>query len=267
MTIYDINFAELYQQHLIACNHFNLPSTKWDKKAEKMAENLVGKHNAYNDKLLQALNVQPDETVLDIGCGPGTFAVPLAQQCQAVYALDYSQGMLDCVNRFKQALKLDNLTTFHKSWSDDWNDVPQADIVLASRSTLVDDLDDMIDKLCIKAKKRVFLTSVTQRHFLDEGVFKAIGREDIGFPTYIYLINRLYQKGIQANVNFIETESGQFQGETFEDLLNSVEFSLGNLTEKEKQALHVFYNQKQANNETISHGQKRWALIWWKVNK
>ena len=39
-------------------------------------------------------------------------------------------------------------------------------------------------------------------------------------------------KGIHANVSFIETESGHFQGETFEDLLNSVEFSLGNLTEK-----------------------------------
>ena len=40
-------------------------------------------------------------------------------------------------------------------------------------------------------------------------------------------------------MSFIETESGHFQGETFEDLLNSVEFSLGNLTEKEKQSRHA----------------------------
>ena len=71
--------------------------------------------------------------------------------------------------------------------------MPQADVILASRSTLVDDLDDMIEKLQSKAKTR-FLTSVTQRHFLDEGVFEAIGRDDVGFPTYIYLVNRLYQK-------------------------------------------------------------------------
>ena len=123
----------------------------------------------------------------------------------------------------------------------------------------------MIEKLQSKAKKRVFLTSVTQRHFLDEGVFEAIGRDDVGFPTYIYLVNRLYQKGIHANVSFIETESGHFQGETFEDLLNSVEFSLGNLTEKEKQDLTQFYQQKQINNEPIKHGQRKWALIWWEV--
>ena len=124
----------------------------------------------------------------------------------------------------------------------------------------------MIDKLCAKAKKRVFLTSVTQRHFLDEGVFTAIEREDIGFPTYIYLLNRLYQKGLQANLNFIETQSGYFQGETFEDLLASVEFSLGALTEKEKSGLKHFYVQKQANSEPISHGQKKWALIWWELD-
>ena len=59
MTIYDINFAELYQQHLIACNHYNLPPTKWDKKAVKMAENLVGKPSAYNQQLLQAMMCKP----------------------------------------------------------------------------------------------------------------------------------------------------------------------------------------------------------------
>ena len=66
-----------------------------------MAENLVGKPSRYNETLLKAMNVQPDETVLDIGCGPGTFVIPLAQQCQAVYALDYSQGMLDMVQQYK----------------------------------------------------------------------------------------------------------------------------------------------------------------------
>ena len=46
-------------------------------------------------------------------------------------------------------------------------------------------------------------------------------------------------------MSFIETESSHFQGETFEDLLNSVEFSLGNLTEKEKQDLAHFYQQNK----------------------
>ena len=57
--------------------------------------------------------MQPDETVLDIGCGPGTFVIPLAQQCQAVYALDYSQGMLDMVQQYKEKHQLNNITLLH----------------------------------------------------------------------------------------------------------------------------------------------------------
>ena len=128
MIINDINFNDLYQQHLKACNHYNLPATKWNKKAPKMAENLVGKPSRYNETLLKAMNVQPNETVLDIGCGPGTFVIPLAQQCQAVYALDYSQGMLDMVQQYKEKHQLNNITLLHKSWSDNWDDVPQADV-------------------------------------------------------------------------------------------------------------------------------------------
>ena len=61
-------------------------------------------------------------------------------------------------------------------------------------------------------------------------------------------------------MNFIETESGCFQGESYEDLLASVEFSLGELSEKEKQGLKAFYDRKQANNEPISHGQKKMGV-------
>ena len=41
--------------------------------------------------------------------------------------------------------------------------------------------------------------------------------------------------------------------------------SRNNLTEKEKQDLAQFYQQKQINNEPIKHGQRKWALIWWEV--
>ena len=68
--------------------------------------------------------------------------------------LDYSQGMLDMVQQYKEKHQLNNITLLHKSWSDNWDDVPQADVILASRSTLVDDLDDMIEKLQSKAKTR-----------------------------------------------------------------------------------------------------------------
>ena len=55
-------------------------------------------------------------------------------------------------------------------------------------------------------------------------------------------------------------------GETYEDLLGSVEFSLGPLNENERLGLTAFYRQKQQNNEPIKHGQRKWALIWWNID-
>ena len=100
-SIYDVDFNQLYQAHLKACNHYNIPSSKWDAKAEKMAVNLVEKPSSYRDELLQIMNVQADESVLDIGCGPGTLALPLARVCQQVCALDYSRGMLDVLQQYQ----------------------------------------------------------------------------------------------------------------------------------------------------------------------
>lgn len=66
------------------------------------------------------------------------------------------------------------------------------------------------------------------------------------YAFYIYLLNRLYQRGIQAELTFLQGKTGGFQGETYQDLQNAVEFSLGTLTELERQKLQAFYQQKTA---------------------
>ncbi|QIM62826.1 hypothetical protein A1D29_05720 [Pasteurellaceae bacterium Orientalotternb1] len=265
-TFYDINFAKLYQQHLALCHYHDVSAQKWDKKADKFAETFVEKENSYTTQFLNKLSIKPTDSVLDIGCGPGTLALPLACQCQQVYALDFSQGMLALLQKYQKQLNRPNIQTLHKSWNDNWDDVPQADIVIASRATLVGDLDDAVNKLISKAKKRVYLTAITDRHFLDDGIFTAIEREAIGFPTYIYLLNHLYQKGIQADLQFIEGCAGQFQGKSYQDLENAIEFSLGELSDTEKQKLMHFYQTRQKNNLPIKHGQRRWAMISWQVS-
>lgn len=77
------------------------------------------------------------------------------------------------------------------------------------------------------------------------------------YAFYIYLLNRLYQRGIQAELTFLQGETGGLQGETYQDLQNAVEFSLGTLTELERQKLQAFYQQKQQSQQKISHDQAR----------
>lgn len=263
-TLYDLDFAKLYQQHLQQCHYHGVSASKWDKKAEKFAENVVESPYHYTHQFLDYMTLSPSDTVLDIGCGPGTLALPLARRCQQVYALDFSLGMLERLKKYQQQFSLSNIHTLHKSWEACWDDVPQADIVIASRSTLVGNLADAVEKIIAKAKKRVYLTAIVDKHFLDERIFSAIGRSALGFPTYIYLLNDLYQRGIEAEVRFIEGCAGQFEGD-YDALETAVEFSLGALNQQEKQKLAEWYQYCQATHSPIKQGQRKWAMLSWKV--
>jgi ubiquinone/menaquinone biosynthesis C-methylase UbiE len=45
-------------------------------------------------EVLDFLDLQPDQTVLEIGTGTGEFALAAARNCAKVYAVDLSAGML-----------------------------------------------------------------------------------------------------------------------------------------------------------------------------
>ncbi|MFW6227544.1 MAG: class I SAM-dependent methyltransferase [Bacteroidota bacterium] len=56
--------------------------------------------------------IQPDMTVLDLGCGPGYFLVPMARMLNEtgkIIALDIQQGMLDLVKRKMEANEISNV--------------------------------------------------------------------------------------------------------------------------------------------------------------
>lgn len=85
-SFYDIDFAQLYKQHLIAYRYHDVTAEKWDKKAVRFAETFVEKENSYTRQFLDKMKIEPTDSVLDIGSGPETLAIPLARLCKQVYA-------------------------------------------------------------------------------------------------------------------------------------------------------------------------------------
>ena len=47
------------------------------------------------ERLISKLNIRPSDVVVDFGCGPGFFAVPLAKVAARTIAVDISLGMLE----------------------------------------------------------------------------------------------------------------------------------------------------------------------------
>ena len=52
---------------------------------------LIISERPYRDRALELLDVQPGETVLDIGCSTGLGTLFLAQNCKSVCGIDISE--------------------------------------------------------------------------------------------------------------------------------------------------------------------------------
>lgn len=200
-SIQDIDFGALYRAHMAAVGRPKPPSV-WDARAEAMEHR--GIHDGYAAEFVQRMDLEGCDSLLDVGCGQGNIALALAPRLKMVHGLDYSPGMLTLFKQNAQAQGLSNAHAILRSWTDDWGDIPECDVVVASRSTAVMDMEDALRKLHAKAKKRVYLTSLVGGQFRGADLQAALGRPaPEALPDYIYILNILYAMGIHARLDYI----------------------------------------------------------------
>jgi SAM-dependent methyltransferase len=264
MNYKDIDFNELYKKQK-QNSTFKLKDEKeWNKKAQSMNKKIH--KSIYNDELIAKMNFEGCETLLDIGCGVGNVAMKLAKKVPSVYALDYSDVMLEYLAQNIKEQNIKNITSIKASWDDeDWSNIPQADIVLASRSLEVKDMKEALEKICSKAKKRVYLTYKVGGSFVDKKVLKALGKEVFDKPDYIYVINILYSMGINPTLDYLRSEGRREQYDSKESFIQSVQWSLDDLTQEDKEKLSVYYDSLGENKEGLGEQYNYWALISWEV--
>lgn len=60
------------------------------------------------EELVAALGIKPGQSVLDLGCGDGTTAIPAAQRGAKVLGVDIARNLVEAGNRRAAALNLEN---------------------------------------------------------------------------------------------------------------------------------------------------------------
>lgn len=238
----------------------------WDKRAVSFVDH-AGK-TAYPDAFLRVMDPQHEWTVLDMGCGGGTLALPLAERVKEITAVDYSDKMIEMLGAEIQRRGIKNIKTIKACWEDDWSEMNIGihDVAIASRSLSVDDLHGAIMKLIGAARKRVYISTVVGDGPYDRRIFNAIGRELIPAVDYIYIYNLLFQMGIHAGITFIPEETIR----TFDDLnaaRNYFKWMLNEMTLKEEYNLDRYLRENTVirNGSAVIEYKKafKWAVIWW----
>lgn len=238
----------------------------WDGRAPSFAKDRG--EASYADHLLSLMNPQREWTVLDMGCGGGTLAIPLAKSVSSVTAVDVSREMLALVRARCEDAGISNVTTLQGRWEDDWEKVGIGthDVALASRSMVAEDLRASVLKLDRIARKGVYIVTMVGDGPFDRRLFDAIGRPLNPGPDYIYNYNMLYQLDILANVAFIE-ESRTRAYDTCETACASVQWMFGELSSVEEERLRTYVRENLVFGDggfKFSHDMKiRWAVLWW----
>lgn len=260
MIIHDLDFAEMYREHMRCSDRPEKPASVWDERARSAGAKMM--QGDYAKAFLARMDLSGAATLLDIGCGPGTIGVPLAGRLEAVYGLDYSPGMLECLTDNARAAGADNVTPILRSWTDDWEGVPVCDIAVASRSSLVPDMADALHKMTSHARLRCYMTHLVGGHFGDAAIAELLGRQVRAFPDYVYIVNILHGMGIHPRVDYL-TFPGRLAGtRDAQEFIDKVAWSFGELNADEQARLAEWYGA-DPERARRGGGDICWALISW----
>lgn len=263
MTMDTIDFGRLYRDHLAlatgAAQRTRKTACDWDSRAAGMAAR--AQRSGYTQDFVARMDLAGAESLLDVGCGPGTIALAVAPRLRRVVGLDYSAAMLEALRAQAAAQGFTHVETLHRAWEDDWSGVPVCDIAVASRATLVDDIAAALAQIDAKARRRVYLTHPVGGHFIDPAIQRVIGRSLTAMPDYIYVVNILHRMGIHPGLSYITQESRLADAPDFDEYARRVAWSLGRLDEQETARLRAWYGR--ATPAERAGQPMRWAFISW----
>jgi len=251
----------------------------WKEQVEKLPKkkdlwnSIAPQFNEWMDKddypaeFISKIKIEPNDTVLDVGCGNGAITIPLAQKARSVTALDSSTRMLEFLG--KKAGHPSNIHMINKGLEEvDAQEIGYHDVVVASRSLNgIADIQAQLEKLDRIARKYVYITlwGVDNRKFENE-MAELLGRESHQNPEYILVYNILYEMGIQANVEFLKSNTRNHYS-NMDEALDRIKWRIGDLDEGEKSIIKKHLERVLTRNSdgslTYSRTNSKWVLIWW----
>lgn len=110
--------------------------------------------DSYLQWMDEEIEFSKDWKVLDIGCGPGCYSLPIAERVKEVVGLDFSENMVLKARENAKRLGIDNVSFIQRDWQNcDMDEfIGQFDLVIAHKTPAICDFNTV--ERMLKASKR-----------------------------------------------------------------------------------------------------------------
>jgi len=182
----------------------------WSICAEQYGRDVEADRALYEavvDHLVREGRLRTTDAVLDIGCGPGTYTIPLAQRARLVVGLDSAPGMIEELNRRASAQGLKNVRGTVGRWED--MDGSDSDLVVCVLSPAVRDAKALLRMLSVSRRDCCYITAAlgeemrTRNELWQKvvGEFRPSNAYDVRFP-----LNILMERGLRPDLKHVSAD-------------------------------------------------------------
>lgn len=266
---------QLIRKKLYSPNKFpNIKKVNWDEIA-KMYNGMARLEKRFTQMQVDNMPITKNDTVLDIGCGPGRLSIPIAKKAKNVTCVDSSNKMLEaCLENAKRE-QINNITPLFQDWEEE-NSIEKIgihDIAVASRSVGFFDLI----KLNKIAKKYAIILSFAnapslreiQLSFLKDITEVKVPPNDPHARAFGYNVtfNMLYDLGAEPNILILDDGFEAFY-DSKEQAYKDLEFLAEvpkNLEGKFRENIDK-YLKKDGDKYHLFRPTKSY-LMWWKTKE
>ncbi len=183
----------------------------WNRRAEGFEKNVMGEKG--EKRVLRVLNwlesqgvILDNIKVLDIGAGPGPFALAFAERAREVVALEPAEAMTDFLRKEMRIHQRENIRIIQDTWEEVNIQEQQLkgnfDLVFASMSPGINNWET-IQKALDCSKKYCYISSFAGKRQSDAivNLWQTLFGEEIpAWPgDIIFILNLLYARGYQLS--------------------------------------------------------------------
>ncbi len=236
---------------------------------DRFVRNVISGDQSRIKSQIAGMQIPPGSSVLDIGAGPGTLAVPLALADCRVTVVEPSAPMGAAMEEYRRLANAPPIRVIRGCWEDVGpEEAGVHDVVVASRSLVMGDIRTSLLKMDAAARHAVhlywFFSSPSASGGNDELWPALHGEPYYSEANADVLWNVLCQLGIYANVQ-VETRDRSKRYSGLEDLKEDYYTHLSVKEDWQREIVDAFLLERAVPDGSgyVVPGCSRSAHIWW----